>query len=181
MNELQAIRRAYEAPVEAAMAALIPAIPVYTDNRFYDANDANAEFCLCRVSFGLMTENAIGVCGDIEFIRGALVMEVFTPKGAGPGRGQEAAQALWAALMPLNRAMGSTDGLVARIGPLRGPSFTPLSGRPHMMTSLSAPIRARWAGGSSLFPEEPPNVGLITDQQQRLVVVPGVAKRRKRG
>ena len=161
MNDLQTIRRAYEAPVETALAALVPPIPVYTDNRFYDADDAKSEFCLCRLSFGLMTENTIGVCGDTEFIRGSLVIEVFTPKGAGPGRGQEAAQALWQALMPLNRAIGGTVGVVARTGPLQGPAFTPLQGRPHFMTRLSAPIRARWMGG----PPPPPTLyGLVTDE-----------------
>ena len=40
MNDLQAIRRAIEEPVEAALAALTPPIPVFTDNRLYDEDDA---------------------------------------------------------------------------------------------------------------------------------------------
>jgi hypothetical protein len=178
MNDLQIIRRAYEAPVETALTALVPPIPVYTDNRFYDADDAKSEFCLCRVSFGLMTENTIGVCGDIEFIRGSMVIEVFTPKGAGPGRGQEIAQALWQALMPLNTVMGGTVGVIARTGPFQGPAFTPLQGRPHFMTRLSVPIRPIWLGG----PPPPPTLfrlvtdegfGIITDQGDRIVAFLG--------
>jgi hypothetical protein len=178
MNELQAIRRAYEEPVEVALATLIPPIRVYTDNRFYDADDANSEFCLCRLSFGLMTENTIGLCGDIEFIRGALVVEVFTPKGAGPGRAQSAAQAIWTNLMPLNRVLSKGEGVLARIGEIRGPSFTPLQGRPHFMTSISAPIRARWYGPGPL----PPGVvrGVVTDENLEVIKDPVAAARAAR-
>jgi hypothetical protein len=117
-----------------------------------------------------MTENTIGVCGDTEFIRGSLVIEVFTPKGAGPGRGQEAAQALWQALMPLNRAIGATTGVIARTGPVRGAAFTPLQGRPHFMTRLDMPIRARWMGGPPL----PPTLfGLVTDLGDAIVTDTG--------
>jgi hypothetical protein len=175
MNELQAIRRAYEEPVEVALASLIPSIPVYTDNRFYDADDAKSEFCLCRLSFGLMTENTIGLCGDIEFIRGSLVVEVFTPKGAGPGRAQNAAQAVWTSLMPLNRVLSKGEGVLARIGQIRGPSFTPLQGRPHFMTSLNAPIHARWYGPGPL----PPGVllGIVTEENLAVIsTTPGAAR-----
>jgi hypothetical protein len=180
MNELQSIRRAYEEPVEVALASLIPSIPVHTDNRFYDADDAKSEFCLCRLSFGLMTENTIGLCGDIEFIRGSLVVEVFTPKGAGPGRAQSAGQAVWTSLMPLNRVLSKGEGVLARIGQIRGPSFKPLQGRPHFMTSLSAPIHARWYGPGPL----PPGVllGIVTEENLAVIsTTPGAARAARAG
>jgi hypothetical protein len=180
MNDLQAIRRAIEEPVETALAALIPPIPVFTDNRFYDENDATSEFCLVRVSFGLMSDPTIGVCGDIEFIRGSAVIEVYTPKGNGPGRGQQAAEVIWRTLMPLNRALPAAGDLVVRTGSFSGPTFTPLQGRPHFFTRLSVPIRAKVAAdNSSLFPE-PFAYGIVTDQEKRLVVVPAAARTRKR-
>jgi hypothetical protein len=146
MNDLQAIRRAIEAPVETALAALTPAIPVFTDNRFYDADDATSEFCLVRVNFGLMADPTIGFCGDVEHIRASAVIEVFTPKGNGPGRGQKAAEAIWRALVPLNRKLPAAGALVVHLGSLSGPSFTPLQGRPHFFTRLSLPVYARVPG-----------------------------------
>lgn len=143
MNDLQSIRRAIEAPVEAALAALTPPIPVFTDNRLYDEDDATSEFCLVRLSFGLMSDPTIGVCGHVEHIRGSVVVEVLTPKGNGPGRGQQAAEAIWQALEPLNRALPEATDLVVRLGSISGPSFTPLQGRPHFFTRLSAPVQAR--------------------------------------
>jgi len=175
MNDLQAIRRAIEEPVELALAALIPPIPVFTDNRLYDENDATSEFCLVRVSFGLMTDTTIGICGDVEFIRGSAVIEVYTPKGNGPGRGQQAAEAIWRALMPLNRALPAAGDLVVRTGSFSGPSFTPLQGRPHFFTRLSMPVRARVPGDGdqiSLYPA-PPTPRIITGEQLYVAADPG--------
>jgi hypothetical protein len=143
MNDLQAIRRAIEAPVEAALSALTPPIPVFTDNRLYDENDATSEFCLVRVNFGLMSDPTIGICGDVEFIRASAVIEVFTPKGNGPGRIQRATTAVWQALAAINKQMGEPGRLVVHLGGISGPSLRRLSGRPHFMASLSAPVRAR--------------------------------------
>jgi len=143
MNDLQAIRRAIEDPVETALAALTPAIPVFTDNRLYDEDDATSEFCLIRVNFGLMSDTTIGTCGDVEFIRASAVIEVYTPKGNGPGRGQKAAEAIWRALVPLNQTMAKSGKVFVRLGSFSGPSFTPLQGRPHFFTRMSVPVRAQ--------------------------------------
>jgi hypothetical protein len=143
MNDLQSIRRAVEAPVEAALAAMTPPIPVFTDNRLYDENDATSEFCLVRLSFGLMSDPTVGICGDLEHIRGSVVVEVFTPKGKGPGRGQHAAQAIWQELAKLSRVMARPGITFVRLGSISGPSFTPLQGRPHFFTRLSAPVHAQ--------------------------------------
>lgn len=143
MNDLQAIRRAIEAPVETALAALTPPIPVFTDNRLYDENEAASEFCLVRMSFGRMSEPTIGTCGHVEQIRASVVVEVFTPKGEGPGRGQQAAQRIWNALMPLDQILPAAGDLVVRVGSISGPSFTPLQGRPHFFTRMSLPVYAR--------------------------------------
>lgn len=144
MNELQSIRRLVEAPVESALAALTPPIPCFTDNRFYDEDDATSEFCLMRVSFGLMNEPAIGPCGNGELIRASAVIEIFTMKGNGPGRGQNAATAVWKAAEALNRGLPRADVPAIRIGAVNGPDLTPLSGRPHFMTRLSFPLKARY-------------------------------------
>jgi hypothetical protein len=144
MNELQAIRRLVEAPVEVALAALTPKIPCFTDNRLYDEDDATSEFCLMRVSFGLMDEPALGPCGNGELIRASTVIEIFTMKGNGPGRGQNAATAVWRAVEAINRGLPRADVPVIRIGAVSGPGFMPLEGRPHFMTRLSFPLKARY-------------------------------------
>lgn len=143
MNELQSIRRVVEMPVETALASMLPPIPVFTDNRLYDEDDAASEFCLVRLSFGLMTAQTIGTCGDLEQIRASLVVELYTPKGNGPGRGQDAATAVWQELAKLNRFMAQPGTTFVRLGPISGPSFTPLQGRPHYFTRLSAPVHAQ--------------------------------------
>lgn len=142
-HPLQAIRRAYEGPIEEALAALTPSIPCFTANELYDENDVLSEFCLMRLSFGLM--NLLDIGCQTEFIRGSAVIEVYTAKGTGPGRGQDAAVAILQALAPLRGAFPpvTVPGVTARIGVVQGPTFTPLSRRPHLATVISFPFNAR--------------------------------------
>lgn len=166
MNDLQSIRRVVEAPIEQALSTMLPPIPVFTDNRLYDEDDATSEFCLVRLSFGLMSDPTIGICGDVEHIRASLVVEVFTPKGNGPGRGQDAATAIWQELAKLNRFMAQPGTAFVRLGPISGPSFTPLQGRPHYFTRLSAPVHAQVLSPAPPPPSEPwtppPLIGAVT-------------------
>jgi hypothetical protein len=173
MNDLQSIRRVVEAPIEQALSAMLPPIPVFTDNRLYDEDDATSEFCLVRLSFGLMSGPTIGICGDVEQIRASLVVEVFTPKGNGPGRGQDAATVVWQELAKLSRALGQPGTTFVRLGPISGPSFTPLQGRPHYFTRLSAPVHAQVLApllptAFELVTDE--GFGIITDQGARIIV-----------
>ena len=136
---LQAIRAFIDQPIVAAFAALVPPIPVFVENQRYSDDDTESEFALVRLQWGLMNEPSIG-CGPGELMRGSLVVELFTPKGAGPGRAQEAITPVLAALAALSSIQSGPVRVQA--GRINGPAFTPLDGRPHLMTRLSAPIKA---------------------------------------
>jgi hypothetical protein len=161
---LQAIRSVFEGAVITGANAVAPVLPVYVDNQSYTDNDAAKEFVLVRVNFGEITEPTF--CENVEHLRGSLVVEVFTAKGKGPGRGQTVATEiarqlnklryqeeqphvypLTGTMYPLPHTGGfypRAPGVKARMLGLSGPSFTPLDGRPHFMTRLSGPLVASY-------------------------------------
>ena len=137
---LQLIRSAIEQPIIAAFGA----VPVYVENQQYGDNDARSEFALVRLQWGLMNEPSIG-CSPGELIRGVLIVELFTAKGTGPGRAQDVITPVMQALCSFNQPQVGADPRIT-LGQVSGPSFTPLDGRPHLMTRLSCPVRARYDG-----------------------------------
>jgi hypothetical protein len=137
---LQAVRKVLEDAVKAGAGAVTPAVPVYVDNQEYTDNDATKEFVLVRVNFGTTTEPTF--CENVEHLRGSLVVEVFTPKGKGPGRGQTIATEIAKKLNALR--YHAATGAKARMLEINGPSFTALDGRPHFMTRLSGPLLASY-------------------------------------
>ena len=140
---LQLIRAAYEQPVITAFGLATPPVPVFVENQRYTDDDSLSEFALVRLQWGEILEPVIG-CTPMEFLRGALIIELYTPKGAGPGRGQDV---ILPVMQALARMRQQVPGAVqARTGGVSGPTFTPLEGRPHMMTRLSARVRARYTG-----------------------------------
>jgi len=138
---LQAVRKVLEDAVKAGVGAVTPAVPVYVDNQEYTDNDATKEFVLVRVNFGTATEPTF--CENVEHLRGSLVVEVFTPKGRGAGRGQTIATEIAKKLNALR--YHSATGAKARMLEINGPSFTALDGRPHFMTRLSGPLLASYS------------------------------------
>ena len=142
---LQAIRRFFEQPVEDSITLYDGSIPVFTDNQTYVDNDAESEFVLMRVNFGPTTEQTF--CGPMERIRGSLVVEIYTPKGRGPGRGQTLATAVMRSLNNLPRHTNTTTpGVVSGgINEINGPTFTSLDGRPHQLTRLSCGFQAAYS------------------------------------
>ena len=142
---LQAIRRFFEQPVEAGLHGVDPTLKVFTDNQTYVDNDAESEFVLMRVNFGPTTEQTF--CGPMERIRGSLVVEIYTPKGRGPGRAQEIASEVASALNSLPRHTDTTtpDVVSGRINEINGPTFTSLDGRPHQLTRLSCGFQAAYS------------------------------------
>jgi hypothetical protein len=141
---LQAIRRFFEQPVEDSITTYDASIPVFTDNQTYVDNDAESEFVLLRVNFGPTTEQTF--CSPLERIRGSVVVEIYTPKGRGPGRGQTLATAVMRSLNNLPRSLDLTGGgtVSGRVLELNGPTFTPLDGRPHLLTRLSGGFQAAY-------------------------------------
>lgn len=138
---LQIVRAAIEKPIIDALAALASPVPAYVENQFYDEKEAEDEFALISLQWGLTSEPSVG-CAAGELLRGVLAVELFTSKGKGPGRGQVLAAAVLGALGGLGGTPSS--GTFVSLGPISGPSFTPLELRPHLMTRLSVPVRARY-------------------------------------
>lgn len=141
----QAIRRFYEEPVRAAAATLSPPVPVFFDNQPFTDADAAKEHILMRLNFGSTTEEVLG--DTVEAVQGTLVVEVYTPKGKGPGRGQLIATKVMQALFSINRSPRLlANNVRGSIGASSGPSFYPLEGRPHFLTRLGCGFRATYTG-----------------------------------
>lgn len=141
---LQKIRRYYESVVEDALAVFSgDPIPVYTDNAYYADKKGEKEFALVRLSFGDMHELTIG--GMMERLMGTLIVEIFVPKGKGPGRAQNLGEAVLVALARINAGLYPADAeVIARTGPINGPRLTPLQSAPHFQARLACSIRASY-------------------------------------
>ena len=139
----QAIRTAYEDRIRTAAAALTPPVPVFFENQPFTDADAVKEHILMRLNFGVIGEEIIG--DMMENVRGSLVVEVYTPKGKGPGRSQVVAAALAKALSAMNaqRSRAAT-GVRASINPITGPSFAALEGKPHFFSRLGCGFQASY-------------------------------------
>lgn len=142
---LQHIRRAYEKPVLDAAAALTPALPVFVDNQPFTEADGAEEHIRMRLDFGESAEETI--CDMLENIRGTIVVEIYTHKNRGPGRGQTIATAMARALMGINstRYQGPND-VRASVHPITGPNFYALEGRPHYLSRLGCGFQATYTG-----------------------------------
>lgn len=140
---LQAIRRFYEAPLITAYGALVPAVPVYVDNQPLPDTTSLSEYVLLRLSFGLTTEPTIA--GSYDWHRGSLVIEVYSAKGVGPGRGQTLIQTAIDTLTAMNATQGTAvNNVRGSIGSIVGPSFFALEGMPHYLTRISTAFQARY-------------------------------------
>lgn len=136
----QAIRSYFETPILTAYAALTPRLPVFVDNQEYDANTGLTEFALLRISFGLTTESAL--TSHLDWARGSLVLEIYNAKGIGPSRGQTLITTGINALTALTDGE-AVSGVRGTIGPITGPAFFALDGRPHYLTRMSTGFTAR--------------------------------------
>ena len=140
---LQAIRRFYEAPLITAYGALTPAVPVYVDNQPLPDTTSLSEYVLLRLSFGLTTEPTLA--GSFDWHRGSLVVEVYSAKGVGPGRGQTLIQTAINTLTAMNATQGTAVNSVrGSVGSIVGPSFFALEGTPHYLTRMSTAFQARY-------------------------------------
>lgn len=137
---LQAVRSYYEAPIIQVFSDA--GVKLILDNAFYDENDADTEFGVLYLSFTQTTEQAISCVP--EHLRGLLVLEIFTPKGIGPGRAQRILTDCMKALQLLNQPQPGTDEVKGTVGVVTGPSFRRLEKRPYFAGRLSVPFQARY-------------------------------------
>lgn len=137
----QTVRAPYEAAINTACAALVPAIPVYFDNATTANLYSTAEFVTVNLSFGLTTE--VGLAADFDHIRGSLVCRVYTQKGKGPSRNQTVVSVITSALQTLTATpRAALPTVLARITEIEGPTFSAPDGTPHFIGRFSCGIRA---------------------------------------
>ena len=141
----QAVRTYFEDHIRSGLTTVTPTVPVFFDNQPFVEADAAKEHILCRLSFTGTSEQVIG--DSLEALQGILVVEIYTAKGAGPGRGQRIATEIAKQLNSINRkthrAINNVRGSVTG---LSGPTFAALDGRPHFFTRLGCGFRATYTG-----------------------------------
>jgi hypothetical protein len=140
---LQEVRRLFEEPVLTAMTMTTPVVPVYVDNQIFPDSGAAKEHAVVRVDFGLTTEESLAE--NFEHLRGVVTVEIYTPKGQGPGRAQELATLAAKALNGINDCgPHPPTGAYGHVRGMEGPSFFPLSDTPHYLARLSCSFRATY-------------------------------------
>lgn len=139
MTELQKIRGVYERIVIDAASP----VPTYVENQSAVDFSKTDEYCLVFVNFGLIQEPVIGARAQWH-VRGSLVCEIYSRKNIGPGRGIQIASPIIEALTALNGPISPPEQeIIARVGPVTGPTQAQLQDRPHHFTRFSMPFMAR--------------------------------------
>ena len=144
----QAVRAVFEAPVIAALAGLSTPVPCYVDNQAFTVPDAGQEYATINLQFGQTTSKVL--TGNLERLRGSLVIECYTSKNTGPARAQEMITPVMQALNDLNSCSGyEATGAVGWVGDMTGPAFFALDDAPFYMVRLSVAVTARYEGDGS--------------------------------
>lgn len=139
----QAVRAVFEAPVIAALAGLSTPVPCYVDNQAFTVPDAGQEYATINLQFGQTTSKVL--TGNLERLRGSLVVECYTSKNTGPARAQEMITPVMKALNDLNSCSGySATGAVGWVGDMTGPAFFALDDAPFYMVRLSVAVTAKY-------------------------------------
>ena len=137
----QAIRAAVENPLLTAFGALVPAVPVYFDNITAVPPNTTTEYIRVNITFGLTTENSLTT--NLDNVRGAIVVRVFTEKGRGPARNQTLLNTAITALNTVNDTAKTTTGVYFRIGNINGPTFSSTEVEPHFVGRIDTGFQAQ--------------------------------------
>ena len=139
----QAVRAVFEAPVIAALAGLSTPVPCYVDNQAFAEAEMLQEYATVNLQFGQVTSKVL--TGNLERLRGSLVVECYTDKNTGPARAQEMITPVMKALNELNSCSGyKTTGAVGWVGDMTGPAFFALDESPFYMVRLSVAVTAKY-------------------------------------
>jgi len=137
----QEVRRYFEQPIEDVLQDL--SIPLRYENQIVPDSGSDLEYALVRLSFGETAQIAIGCA--LEDLRGVLVVEVYVEKGYGPARAQAVAEDIMTALYALNtRPKARVNGVLGRVDPIIGPTFTALDGNPYFLVSMRCGVVATY-------------------------------------
>jgi len=137
----QAIRAAVENPLLTAFGALVPAVPVYFDNITAVPPNTTTEYIRVNITFGLTTENSLTT--NLDNVRGAIIIRVFTEKGRGPARNQTLLNTAITALNTVNDTAKTTTGVYFRIGNINGPTFSVTDTEPHFVGRIDTGFQAQ--------------------------------------
>lgn len=139
----QAVRAVFEVPVINALAGLSTPVPCYVDNQAFTTPTAGDEYATINLQFGDTTSRVLS--GNLEDLRGSLVVECYTEKNKGPARAQEMITEVMKALNGLNSCCGYAEtGAVGFVGDMTGPAFFALDDAPFYMVRLSVAVSASY-------------------------------------
>lgn len=127
----QAIRAAIEGPLQTAFGALSPAVPVFFDGITAAPANATTEYVRVNVTFGLTTE--VTLTSNLDFVRGSVVIRVYSEKGKGPVRNQTLLDTAVTTLTSLSASTRDDSGIYLRPGAINGPTFSAEEASPHFV------------------------------------------------
>jgi len=136
----QAIRAAIESPLQTAFGALSPAVPVFFDGITAAPANATTEYVRVNVTFGLTTE--VTLTSNLDFVRGSVVIRVYSEKGKGPARNQTLLNTAVTTLTGLSASTRDSSGIYLRPGAINGPTFSAEGASPHFVGRIDASFTA---------------------------------------
>lgn len=136
----QEVRAAAETALQTAFGALSPAVPVFFDNITAAPENTTTEYVAVNLSFGLTTE--VTLQGDLDNIRGTIVVRVYSEKGKGPARSQTLINTAHTTLLGLSASTRAATGIYFRVGSINGPSFSTTDQAPHLVGQIDMPFTA---------------------------------------
>ncbi len=136
----QAIRAVIESPLQTAFGALSPAVPVFFDGITAAPANATTEYVRVNVTFGLTTE--VTLTSNLDFVRGSVVIRVYSEKGKGPARNQTLLNTAVTTLTGLSASTRDSSGIYLRPGAINGPTFSATETSPHFVGRIDASFTA---------------------------------------
>lgn len=127
----QEIRAAVESPIQTAFGALSPAVPVFFDNITAAPANTTTEYIKVSIDFGLTTEQTLE--GNLDRIRGSIVIRAYTEKGKGPARNQTLINTAVTTLLSLSASTRAATGIYLRPGAINGPTLSTTEASPHLV------------------------------------------------
>ena len=136
----QAIRAAIEGPLQTAFGALSPAVPVFFDGITAAPANATTEYVRVNITFGLTTE--VTLTSNLDFVRGSVVIRVYSEKGKGPVRNQTLLDTAVTTLTSLSASTRDDSGIYLRPGAINGPTFSAEEASPHFVGRIDTSFTA---------------------------------------
>ena len=138
----QAVRAAIESPLQMAFGRFD--VPVFFDNITAAPQNSTSEYVRVAIEFGLTTEQTLQ--GNLDRIRGSLIIRVYTEKGKGPDRNQFLMDTAVSTLLGLSASTRSNTGVYLRPGAINGPTFSAVEGSPHLVGRVDTGFMAEDRG-----------------------------------